>query len=133
MKFSLAGCVFVVITHGILTAESAQALAFRCNSYVIDVGMHKMEVMQKCGLPAARDYRTERRRIGTRQMDQYAVRLPHPIPSSANGVRNSLEFERETEIQIEEWVYNFGPQRFMQLLRFEDGRLKQIQDLAAGQ
>ena len=35
-------------------------------------------------------------------------------------------------VQIEEWVYNFGPQRFMQLLRFEDGRLKQIQDLASG-
>ena len=41
--------------------------------------------------------------------------------------------QREIEIQIEEWVYNFGSQRFMQLLTFEDGRLKQIQDLGYGQ
>jgi hypothetical protein len=49
------------------------------------------------------------------------------------GNRNAVDYEREIEIQIEEWVYNFGSQRFMQLLTFEDGRLKQIQDLGYGQ
>lgn len=109
----------------LLTPDTAQALAFRCNSYVIDVGMHKVEVMKKCGNPATRDQRVERRRIGVRQSIGNQV-LP---PVTVQGNRNAVEYEREIEIQIEEWVYNFGSQRFMQLLTFEDGRLKQIQDL----
>jgi hypothetical protein len=113
----------------LLTPDTAQALAFRCNSYVIDVGMHKVEVMKKCGNPATRDQRVERRRIGVRQSIGHQV-LP---PVTMQGNRNAVEYEREIEIQIEEWVYNFGSQRFMQLLTFEDGRLKQIQDLGYGQ
>ncbi|MFZ6801692.1 DUF2845 domain-containing protein [Undibacterium sp. Di24W] len=109
--------------------NTAQALGFRCNSYVIDVGMHKAEVMNKCGNPATRDQRVERRRIGGRQSIGNQA-LP---PVTMQGNRNSVESEREIEIQIEEWVYNFGSQRFMQLLTFEDGRLKQIQDLGYGQ
>lgn len=109
-------------------SHDAQALAFRCNSYVIDVGMHKIEVMKKCGNPATRDQRVERRRLGVRQNTTNQA-MP---PELANGNRNSLEYEREIEIQIEEWVYNFGSQQFMQLLTFEDGRLKQIQDLGYG-
>lgn len=109
--------------------DTAQALAFRCNSYVIDVGMHKMEVMNKCGNPATRDQRVERRRIGVRQSSGNQV-LP---PVTIQGDRNSVDYEHEIQIQIEEWLYNFGPQRFMQLLTFEDGRLKQIQDLGYGQ
>lgn len=117
-----------LVTLGVACmADTAQALAFRCNSYVIDVGMHKMEVMKKCGNPATRDQRVERRRLGVRHTNQSVP------PQMIHGNRNSVEYEREIEIQIEEWIYNFGPQRFMQRLIFEDGRLKQIQDLDYGQ
>jgi hypothetical protein len=126
-------CAFVcTLSMGLFSVpNTAQALAFRCNSYVIDVGMHKAEVMNKCGNPATRDQRVERRRIGVRQSSGNQVLPPLPMPMQGN--RNSVEYEREIEIQIEEWVYNFGSQRFMQLLTFEDGRLKQIQDLGYGQ
>ena len=30
-------------------------------------------------------------------------------------------------IQIEEWTYDFGPHRFIQILRFENGRLQSIE------
>ncbi|WP_414858776.1 DUF2845 domain-containing protein [Paucibacter sp. TC2R-5] len=43
-----------------------------------------------------------------------------------------MEVEREIQVSIEEGVYNFGPQQFMQLLIFEDGRLKSVQDLDFG-
>jgi hypothetical protein len=121
-----------LVTFGVACMpDTAQALAFRCNSYVIDVGMHKMEVMKKCGNPANKDQRVERRRIGGRQSIGNQVLPPAQVPTHGN--RNAVEYEREIEIQIEEWVFNFGSQRFMQLLTFEDGRLKQIQDLGYGQ
>jgi hypothetical protein len=109
-------------------SDTVQARAFRCDSFVIDVGMHKAEVMKKCGLPAMRDQRIEKRRQSlTQSQGKLAVRTV-PAQTSQNFVQN----EREIEIQIEEWIYNFGSQRFMQLLIFEDGRLKQIQDLGYG-
>lgn len=111
-----------------LMPNSAQALAFRCDSFLIDVGMHKAEVLKKCGNPAMRDQKTERRRLGMRQSgSQQGTSTRH-----SHDHRSASEYELEVEVQIEEWVYNFGPQRFMQLLTFEDGRLKKIQDLEHG-
>jgi hypothetical protein len=129
MKNCLYAFVCTLIMGFFCMPNTAQALGFRCNSYVIDVGMHKMEVLKKCGNPATRDQRVERRRIGVRQSTGNQVLSPVTM----QGDRNAVDYEREIEIQIEEWLYNFGPQRFMQLLTFEDGRLKQIQDLGYGQ
>lgn len=112
-----------------LIPNAAQALTFRCDSYVIDVGMHKVEVMKRCGNPAMRDQRVERRRLGVTQSNSQQGALSRPT----HAHRQTSEYEREIEIQIEEWVYNFGPQRFMQLLTFENGRLSKIQDLERGQ
>lgn len=115
------------------TKSSAQALAFRCNSYVIDVGMHKMDVINKCGNPAMAERRIERRRLGVHQHNIVGAQQTFVQPAQVHTNRGAIEYQREIEIQVEEWVYNFGPQRFMQLLIFEDGRLKQIQDLGYGQ
>ncbi|MBR7801544.1 DUF2845 domain-containing protein [Undibacterium fentianense] len=127
-RLLLIGCGFFSVMMAYAT--DSYALAFRCNNYVVDVGMHKVEVMQKCGVPAAREQRTERRRIGLRQA---SPTLPYSVNQYSGDTRTGLEFEREIDIQLEEWVYNFGPQRFMQLLTFEDGRLKKIQELSYGQ
>ncbi|MFZ6818564.1 DUF2845 domain-containing protein [Undibacterium sp. Ji22W] len=130
MKLILSTILVGASLIGLCAPDSAQALAFRCNSYVIDVGMHKTEVIQKCGNPMTRDQRVERRRLGVRQSSTNPQLAPTMPPQVTRG---GVEYEREVEIQIEEWVYNFGSQRFMQLLVFEDGRLKAIQDLSYGQ
>jgi hypothetical protein len=121
--------LFILCMSFLSMSDTVQARAFRCDSYVIDVGMHKAEVMKKCGLPALRDQRIERRRQSVTQSQGKLVVRPLPVQITQNVVQS----EREIEIQIEEWVYNFGAQRFMQMLIFEDGRLKQIQDLGYGQ
>jgi hypothetical protein len=129
MRLNLSALLVGLTFIGMSPSPAAQPLAFRCNSYVIDVGMHKMDVMTKCGKPGMADRRTERRRLGVRQHDLVGSHLVRTqIPTN----RSAIEYEREIEIQVEEWVYNFGPQQFMQLLIFEDGRLKQIQDLGYG-
>jgi hypothetical protein len=94
------------------------ALALRCNTYVIDVGLQKAEVFNKCGAPTLQESHVERRILRQRTV----------TPLNPGG----LIIERELEIKVEEWTYNFGPQRFMQLLVFENGRLVNIKDLGYG-
>jgi len=118
---SLAGVLLALAA--LLCAPAAQA--FRCNSFVIDEGMHKAEVLKKCGAPSMRDSRTERRILRVRDGAINSTR-----PGSAQG--QVIEREREILVSIEEWTYNFGPSQFMQLLIFEDGRLKTVQDLGYG-
>lgn len=114
----------------IVAMFSPTAWAFRCNSYVIDTGMPKIEVMQKCGSPSSQDTHVEHRVIRTRQSSQADYRSRDLLRNYRD--RDSQEIEREIEVVIDEWIYNFGPTRFMQLLRFEDGRLVEIKDLGYG-
>ncbi|MCZ8076627.1 MAG: DUF2845 domain-containing protein [Paucibacter sp.] len=99
------------------------AWAFRCNSFVIDAGMAKPEVLRKCGRPNLQEQRIDRRIL--------RVRVP-AAPSSGLPPGSTVELERERQVLIEEWVYNFGPQQFMQQLVFEDGRLVSVKDLGYG-
>ncbi len=100
---------------------SPPAWAFRCNSYVIDSGLHKAEVMKKCGAPTSQDTRIERRILRVRN----GQGGPH-------GAGNSVEVEREIQITVDEWIYNFGPSQFMQLVTFENGRVVETKDLGYG-
>jgi hypothetical protein len=114
--------MFCVIALGAaLLAPSAWA--FRCNSYVIDAGMPKFEVLRKCGQPSSKEQRIDRRLV--------RVRLPAP-PGPNVPLGGRVEVERELQVQAEEWVYNFGPNQFMQLLLFEDGRLLSVKDIGYG-
>lgn len=105
----------------LLAAPSAWA--FRCNSFVIDAGMAKPEVLRKCGRPNLQEQRIDRRIL--------RVQVP-AAPSSGLPPGSTVELERERQVLIEEWVYNFGPQQFMQQLVFEDGRLVSVKDLGYG-
>lgn len=96
----------------------APAWAFRCNSFVIDAGLHKSEVLKKCGAPTTQDTRIERR----------IVRVRNGSPTQGGQV----EVEREVQVTIEEWVYNFGPSQFMQMVIFENGRIVGVKDLGYG-
>jgi len=99
------------------------AWAFRCNSYIIDPGMPKFEVQRKCGQPSNKEQRIDRR----------IVRIRVPAPAGPNLPPGSqVEIEREVQVQVEEWIYNFGPNQFMQLLVFEDGRLMSVKDIGYG-
>lgn len=101
-----------------LACLAPSAWAFKCNSNVIDVGLHKMEVLKKCGAPSLKDSRVERR----------VVRLRNGGALAGGAV----EVERDQQVTIEEWVYNFGPSQFMQLLVFENGVVINVRDLGYG-
>jgi len=97
-----------------LSFDAHDAWAFRCGHELVQVGDHKLDVLDKCGEPDAMQERTAIR----------GSRLRHPY-----GV---LQIDDHEEVLIEEWVYNFGPRKFKQFLRFEDGILVSIRPLRHG-
>jgi len=101
------GLLFLIVT--------TDAFAIRCGRQIIDIGAHKIEVLQKCGEP---EYTDER--LGLR-----GTRWRHP-PHGA------LQIDQYEQVVIEEWIYNFGPRKFKQLLLFENGILKEVHSLNYG-
>lgn len=85
----------------LLTAPAAYA--FRCGGALVDRGDTKAEVLIKCGNP---DWKT--------QWSEDFI----SDPGGASAIRVTGEKER--------WIYNLGPQRFMRILLFEDGRLREV-------
>lgn len=101
---------FIYALALLLAAVPAQAM--RCGNLLVLEGDYVFSVLQKCGPPQHRDERVEYR----------GLRLKG----------KGLEQERIVPVRVEDWLYNFGPQFFMQLLRFENGRLIEIKNLDYG-
>jgi len=102
----LAGALAVLLFF----AQPSQA-ALRCGSNLVTSGDHKLEVLHKCGPPALKEYRGFR-----------YVYAPHHV----QGVQNLIGAD------IEEWTYNFGPRRFMRLVRFANSKVVRVISLDYG-
>lgn len=91
----------------VLSLGTAGSLfAFRCGSDLVEKGDRKIEVLKKCGEPASVDEWEEFRRTP-------AVRFG----MSRGGVER---------VRVEEWTFNFGPQQFLQIYRFENGQVVEM-------
>ena len=90
------------------------AHAFRCGSQVVSTGDHKSYVEHICGPPTSIEARVvyEALHGGARH----------------HGPHSGLH-ELTVPILIEEWIYNFGPQRLMLWLLFEDGFLLRVRTI----
>ena len=94
----------------LLTAHSAHAdsIGMRCGAQLIVKGFHETQVRALCGEPDS--------------VSTYHYHV-HTGPNSSDNHR---------DIPVTEFVYNFGPRKFMRLLRFENGRLVRIESLGYG-
>ena len=90
------------------------ASAIRCGHSLVDLGDHIDDVLARCGEPQSVSRRTK------------------VVGSTFHHPRRTLDIQEFEEIQIEEWVYNFGSSRLKQYLRFENGELKEIKSLGRG-
>jgi hypothetical protein len=110
---------------------SQNAFALRCGSYVINEGMYKGEVYGKCGQPSSIDSHIERRGFSNSVGNQQfygGQRIAPPNSAFSYGQNNFTD----TDVVIEEWIYNFGSSRLQQYLRFENGKLVEIRNLSRG-
>lgn len=83
--------------------------ALRCGRTLVGRGDHALEVLSKCGEP---DYATSWE-LNRRYSD------------------DNYRYSRR-QVVVEEWTYNFGRQRFMKVLRFENGYLVSIASAGYG-
>ncbi len=75
----------------------------QCEDRVISTGETKADVFAKCGEPF---YRTS-----------HDEELWAPVGDTAS---------RKVVVTVEEWTYNFGPQRFMRIVVFRNGRVVEV-------
>jgi hypothetical protein len=102
--------IILLLETGTVSAKSSM----RCGRNLVELGDHKNLVYELCGEPESIDVRTKI--VGSI--------LHHP--------RRTLDLQQYEEVEVEEWVYYLGHNRFRQYLRFENGRLVDVQDLSKG-
>lgn len=105
------------ITIGVLCLSLCSfntAYALRCGHQLVEPGYYKGDVLARCGAPDSIETHTEI--VGR------TLHFPY----------RTLDIQQYEEIQIEEWIYNFGSLRLQQYLRFENGKLKEIRSLGRG-
>jgi hypothetical protein len=86
---------------------------FRCPSgRLVTTGDQMAEVQNKCGEPDAVTQRTEKRKI--------KVKVRHWISPT---VSEEISEEREIDVLVDEWTYDFGSNRFLRFVDFEDARV----------
>jgi Protein of unknown function (DUF2845) len=117
MKVVVAVCIAMLIGSwaGDLTSP---AYAMRCGSRIIAEGDPREKVLNECGPPSDVESWEEERY-------DYFDRPPHP--------RYHKEFERygnsyrvRAFIRVELWTYNYGPSRFVDYVRIENGQVRQV-------
>ena len=126
-------------SHRLSTAATAVALcvlglfsgtaeAFRCGSRIVSEGDHSSKVRKYCGEP-----------IGIQERVIYRAGLTRPRfrVEGPGGWRiqedEVVAYDRSyVEVVVEEWTYNFGPRKLMQLVRFENGFVTDIKAIGYG-
>ena len=91
----------------------SHAASLRCGTHVVADGATKATVLAKCGEPQAKDSRTETTEKKSKEDDTTTTK-------------------KITHKTIEEWTYNFGRQRLMQVVIFENGVLTDVKSTTHG-
>jgi len=116
-----------VVTAFLLLAVLAAmpAHAFRCGNKIVIKNMHEEQVLRACGKP------TSVRHLGytIRNVD-LRVRRGFSSTLSTRGYSHYGYYTEE--VVVTEYVYNFGPRKFMRRLRFEGGILVSIETIGYG-
>jgi hypothetical protein len=108
---------YVALGLSLFSLSEAQADSLRCGSKLVASGDSMYAVESRCGAPVDKQHRTELR------TENIWIQAPCRVPGQANC---GQMIQRSVEVTIDEWLYDFGPQRFMQRVVFEQGRLVSV-------
>ena len=95
-----------------LALAAAPAHAMRCGVNLVAKGQWTYEVLEQCGEPIEHHEKT--------------------VFLTTHDRHGHSGLEAATSIEVEYWIYDFGPHRLRRLLRFEDGQLVRIETLDRG-
>jgi hypothetical protein len=117
MKSIIIVVCFLLISVSVEADADNVVSDLRCEQYVISRGASQFEVLRKCGRPSNVEA-WEQERI---KMDFYK-----DIPVQSEEQLSEEPLILKEFIKVEEWEYNFGPNRFIHYLGFENGKLQSI-------
>jgi hypothetical protein len=84
--------------------SGAPSIVTSCDEKIVNIGDTTAQVIMKCGQPAFKENQQE---------------------EIAEDIDNDLQ--RKVFVLTEEWTYNFGPNRFTDVLTLKNGRLVKVQ------
>ena len=90
----------------LFTLAPIAASAFYCDDTLITPGDTTIEVLHACGQPDSVDSWDEVKNV--------------------SHFRYGYLWYSLENVHVEQWIYNFGPSRFIRILRFENGILRHI-------
>jgi Protein of unknown function (DUF2845) len=90
-------------------AGSARGDSINCDRGIVSTGDSKLDLLAKCGEPALMEARLEER-------SHFQT-----SPDGRSGAGRSVT------VTVERWTYNFGPQRFLQFVTLETGRVVSVE------
>ncbi|WP_223633384.1 DUF2845 domain-containing protein [Corallococcus sp. EGB] len=99
----------------------AHASALRCDNKLVSEGASQADALAKCGEPVTRQSKTE-----------YVTNKSKVSTGRGHSEREEASTEVTTSTTVEEWTYNFGPHRLMQVAIFRDGRLVDVRSGSYG-
>ena len=105
-----------ILAVGLSLAAAGPAYAFRCGSHLITEGDTRSEVVAYCGEPT--------------EVESRSAILRRPLVWIRGRPYNVGE--SYVEVPIDVWLYNLGPSKLMRRLRFEDGKVVEIETLGYG-
>ena len=122
---------FYLIFWVLLFVAAPSASTLRCDGRVIHEGNNKAKVLAHCGEPTWVDERQEERFSrhcrGTTDYPHTYQDFDEEHTYYYRQTPSGRHYQGCKEIvTIEEWFYNFGPNRFTQTLIFENNRLVNI-------
>jgi len=113
------GAWAAALVLGVLFASpSARADSLACNGRIVSSGDSRYEVKAVCGEPDDASQRVEYRTL--------RGRVAGPCQRVDGKVICSDTREQVIEVVIDEWIYDFGRNRFIEYLTFEQGKLVSV-------
>lgn len=121
--------LFAIAALLALAAPAAASDGFRCpaTGNLIPVGATRHEVRSRCRAPDDALATIETRLV--ERTVRRSVARPLDAPRRAiEAVEVDETITVAVDVHVEWWTYDFGPRRFLRVLRFEDGRLVSVVD-----
>lgn len=113
------GWVFAfLLLAGLTTSASARADSMGCKGRIVSTGDSRYEVKSVCGEPDDISQRVEYRTL--------RGRVAGPCTRQGDKIVCSQTREHVVEVVIDEWIYDFGRNRFIHYLTFEQGKLVSV-------
>jgi hypothetical protein len=117
MGKSLLGFGAMLLT-ALATTASARADSLSCAGRIVSDGDSRYEVKATCGEPDDAMQRVEYRTL--------RGRVVGPCSKASGKLRCEKTEEQVVEVVIDEWTYDFGKNRFIEYVTFEQGKLVSV-------